>query len=87
MEGATKANFWTSKIAVLALTEVQLAQPGTVHFQLTASPGTELWVDGAKVSGPVSLSAGNHRVLVRIDPNRIPEKIRLETRDAAFVLN
>jgi hypothetical protein len=25
--------------------------------------------------------------LVRIDPNRIPEKIRLETRDAAFVLN
>ncbi len=87
MEGATKANFWTSKIAVLALTEVQLAQPGTVRFQLTASVGTELWVDGAKVTGPVALSAGNHRVMVRIDPNRIPEKIRLETRDAAFVLN
>ena len=87
MENATKANMWSSKIAVLALTEVQLAQPGTVRFQLAAAKGTELWVDGAKVNGPVSLGAGTHRVIVRIDPNHIPDKIRLETSDAAFVLN
>ncbi|MEY2789190.1 MAG: hypothetical protein RLZZ34_2333 [Verrucomicrobiota bacterium] len=87
METATRANMWSSKIAVLALTEVQLAQPGTVRFQLTAAKGTELWVDGAKVDGPVALGAGTHRVLVRIDPNHIPDKIRLETSDASFVLN
>ena len=87
METATKANMWSSKIAVLAVTEVQLSQPASVRFQLTATKGTELWVDGSKVDGPVSLAAGTHRVLVRIDPNHIPDKIRLETRDAAFVLN
>jgi putative heme-binding domain-containing protein len=87
MESATKANIWSSKIAVLAVTEVQLAQPGTVRFQLLATKGTELWVDGSKVDGPVALGAGTHRVLVRIDPNHIPDKIRLETQDAAFVLN
>jgi putative heme-binding domain-containing protein len=87
MENATKASMWSSKIAVLAVTEVQLAQPGTVRFQLTATKGTELWVDGSKVDGPVSLGAGTHRVMVRIDPNHIPDKIRLETADAAFVLN
>ena len=87
MEGATKANIWSSKIAVLAVTEIQLAQPGTVRFQLTAAQGAELWVDGSKVNGSVSLAAGTHRVLVRIDPNHIPDKIRLETKDASFVLN
>ena len=87
METATKANIWSSKIAVLAVTEVQLAQPGTVRFRLAATQGTELWVDGSKVDGPVALGAGTHRVLVRIDPNHIPDKIRLETQDAAFVLN
>ncbi|MFM7803482.1 MAG: hypothetical protein ACKPGK_03185, partial [Verrucomicrobiota bacterium] len=87
METATKANMWSSKIAVLAVTEVQLSQPASVRFHLTATKGTELWVDGSKVDGPVSLAAGTHRVLVRIDPNHIPDKIRLETRDAAFVLN
>jgi putative heme-binding domain-containing protein len=87
MEGATKANIWSSKIAVLAVTEIQLAQPGTVRFQLTAAQGAELWVDGSKVNGPVALPAGTHRVLVRIDPNHIPDKIRLETKDASFVLN
>lgn len=87
METATRANIWSSKIAVLALTEVQLAQPGTVRFQLSAAKGTELWIDGAKVNGPVSLGAGIHRVIVRIDPNHIPDKIRLETADAAFILN
>jgi hypothetical protein len=87
MEGGTKANIWSSKIAVLAVTEVQLAQAGTVRFQLTAAKGTELWVDGSKVNGPISLAAGKHRVLVRIDPNHIPDKIRLETQDASFVLN
>jgi putative heme-binding domain-containing protein len=87
MEGATKANIWSSKIAVLAVTEIQLAQPGTVRFQLTAAQGAELWVDGSKVNGSVALAAGTHRVLVRIDPNHIPDKIRLETKDASFVLN
>jgi hypothetical protein len=72
---------------VLAVTEIQLAQPGTVRFQLTAAQGAELWVDGSKVNGPVALPAGTHRVLVRIDPNHIPDKIRLETKDASFVLN
>jgi putative heme-binding domain-containing protein len=87
MEGTTKGQFWVSKVAVLALTEVSVANPVKADFKLTANPATELWIDGTKVTGPVQLSAGTHRVIVRIDPIKVPERIRLETADAAFVLN
>lgn len=87
MEGTTKGQFWVSKVAVLALTEITVANPVKANFKLTANPATELWIDGAKVSGPVDLGAGKHRVIVRIDPIKVPNLIRLETTDAAFVLN
>lgn len=87
----TKAQFWTSRLAIYAATEVTVAKAGPVHFQLTAGPGTELWVNGRKAGttgeSSVELPAGTHRVLVKLDPKQVPEVIRLESRDAAFALN
>ena len=87
MEGGTKANFWISKLAVLAMTEITLPQAGRASFSLIANPTTELWIDGKKVSGPLQLTAGLHRVIVKLDPSRVPERIRLETADASFKLD
>jgi len=87
MEGGTRSDFWISKLAVLAMTEVTTTGPAKATFTLTANPATELWIDGAKVAGPVELSAGLHRVIVKIDPAKVPDRIRLETRDAAFRLD
>ncbi len=91
IEEATKAQFWTGKLGLYAATEVTLAQDRQVTFQLAGGPGAELWVGGKKAGGPgastVELPAGTHRVLVRLDPARIPDTIKLESRDAVFGLN
>ena len=86
----TRGQPWTARIAVCAATEVQVTAAGPVRFQLTANPGAELWVAGTKAGGPgtstVTLQPGRHRVLVKLDPKRVPEQLRLESTDAAFVL-
>jgi putative heme-binding domain-containing protein len=88
LEEAVRGQFWVGKLAVYAATEITTAQPGPVNFTLAAGPGAELWVAGQKAGGPgavrVELPAGTHRVLVKLDPRRIPDRIRLETRDAVF---
>lgn len=82
---------WTSRLAYYAATEFSLLQNGTVTLTLTAGPGSELWVDGKKV-GPdgisqLTLTAGNHRAVVRMDPKNVPASVRLESADVSFVLN
>ncbi len=88
---ALRAEGWSSRIGVFAATEVTVAQTGTVHFNLVANPATELWIDGKRVGGngasTASLEAGTHRIVVRLDPKQIPPALRLESTDAAFVLN
>jgi putative heme-binding domain-containing protein len=91
MEDATRAQFWTSKVAVYAATQFETTQAGTVHFELSSAPGAELWVDGKKVGAPgqsaVSVAPGVHRVIVQFTPQHIPDSLRLTSPDAAFVLN
>lgn len=91
MEEATRAQFWTGKLAVYAVTELTVAKAGPVALQLTANPAAELWIGPRKVGGAGSsrpeLAAGTHRVLVKLDPKQIPESIRLESPDASFLLN
>ena len=87
----TKAQFWTSRLAIYAGTELTTANAGPVRFKLTAGPGAELWVDGRKIGGAgdttTELAAGTHRVIVRLDPKQVPEVVKLETKDGAFRLN
>ncbi len=86
-----KSELWSSRLGVYAGTEITVAQAGPVHFQLTANPAAGLWVDGRRIGGAgasqVELSAGAHRVVVRLDPKQIPAFLRLESPDASFVLN
>lgn len=89
MDESAKRQPWAGTLAIYAATELQTAQAGPVTLRLKASAG-ELWVDGKKIGGTgessVELSAGKHRVLVKMDPKQIPETLRLEA-DATFVLN
>ena len=88
---ATKASVWTGRLGIYAGTDFQMSKAGSAQFQLRAGKGAELWIDGKKVGGEgsssVSLSAGTHRVLVRLNPYEIPSEIRLESKDGAFALN
>jgi len=91
IDETTKAQAWTSRLGVYAATEATVATSGPVQFQFRAGEGAELWVDGRLVGGPgnhqVDLEAGAHRVIVKLDPKRIPPAIRLNSPDATFVLN
>lgn len=88
---ALQAEGWSSRHGVFAATDVAAAKAGTVRFNLTAGPGAELWVDGKRAGGngesTVELTAGTHRIVVRLDPKQMPESLRLESKDVQFGLN
>lgn len=90
LEAATKAQAWTSKVAVIAATEIQQAVGGTIRLRLNTADA-EVWVGGKllgtgrEVSGEVP--AGRHRVIVKLDPRKLPDGLRLEGQGVAFVLN
>jgi hypothetical protein len=90
LEAATKAQAWTSKVAVIAATEIQQAVGGTIRLRLNTADA-EVWVSGKllgtgrEVSGEVP--AGRHRVILKLDPRKLPDGLRLEGQGVAFVLN
>lgn len=87
----TQQPAWTARLGLFAATEIRTTAAGPVRFQLTAGEGAELWVDGRRIGGAgastTDLSAGTHRVVVKLDPRKVPEVLRLDSPDAAFVLN
>jgi putative heme-binding domain-containing protein len=89
LEQAVKAQPWTSKVAVVLATEVTVATEGTVRFRLLPATA-ELWVAGKMLgTGPeivASLPAGRHRPILKLDPRRLPEVVRLESENATFAL-
>jgi putative heme-binding domain-containing protein len=91
VDTATKAQFWTSRLKIYAATEIKIAAAGKVQFRWTADPGSELWLDNHKIAdqspATVDLQPGSHRLFVRIDPQKVPDALRIESTDASFVLN
>lgn len=83
LDEAAKAKAWSSRLAVCAATEVSVAVAGSVQFELTANPAAELWVDGQKIGNDgisrTELSAGTHRVIVRLDPKSVPPTLGLRS--------
>ncbi|MBI3851457.1 MAG: HEAT repeat domain-containing protein [Verrucomicrobia bacterium] len=90
LEEASKREFWIGVLNIYAATELQTAKAGPVKLNLDAA-ASEVWIDGKRVGGAgesvAALSAGTHRVLVQIDPKKIPDAIRLESPDATFLAN
>ena len=90
LEEAGKRSAWVGTIDVFAATELQTAKTGPVKLYLDAA-ASEVWIDGTKIGGAgesiAELSAGTHRVLVRIDPKKIPDSISLKSSDGTFLAN
>jgi putative heme-binding domain-containing protein len=67
---------------------LQVAKAGPVTLRL--SGGAEAgWIDGKGVkAGPTTeanLEAGNHTIVFRLDPKKLPEALRLEASDGTFL--
>jgi hypothetical protein len=62
---------------------------GQVRLELTGIQ--DAWLDGQKLESPkpaatvLDLAAGRHRLDVKLDPSRMPEKIRAASPDAEFI--
>jgi len=90
LEASAQREFWVGTLEVIAAAELQTVQAGPVKLTLEGGQG-DLWVDGQRIGGPgesvVTLPAGNHRVLVKINPEKFPEFIRLKTAEGTFLNN
>ena len=90
LDESVKAQAWVGKVAVIAATEVEQGMGGRVVFR-SGAPDAEIWVDGKRwgsgreVAG--DLGSGKHRVVLRMDPRKPPESLRLEAEGTVFVLN
>lgn len=87
LETSSRQEAWVGTLEIIVATELQTAQAGSVKLTLDATQG-ELWVEGKRVGGTgesvIALPAGTHRVIVKINPEKIPEFIRLKTSDGTF---
>ena len=55
------------------------------------APGVSVWIDGQDIGGDTELAApltaGTHTIVLRFDPTKLPEYVRVESADATFLAN
>ena len=76
-------------IHVYLRTGFELAEAGEVTFSVAGPLGCALFIDGKKVDGAdntftANVSAGKHKVIVRLDAKDIPRIVRLLCKDVTF---
>ncbi len=73
-----------------AAAQLQTAREGAVSLQL-AGAVEAVWVAGRSVKPgaaiTVDLPAGNHPIVLRLDPKKLPPTLRLQSSDGVFLTN
>jgi putative heme-binding domain-containing protein len=89
-EGA-QANRYAGVMGIYAATQFQVPKTGAVQLALSRSPHLAIWIDGKLVASGTAitadLAAGTHTFVVKLDPKKLPEHLRLETNDGTFLTN
>ena len=90
LELATNVHRYVGLIGIYAATQLQIAKAGTVQLALEGGENASVWMDGKPVPTArdirVDLAVGTHTVVIRLDPKRIPEHLRLGSSDGTFVM-
>lgn len=80
-----------SVTALYLAAQLQLPNAGVVTFKVAGASGAPIWIDGKpQKSGDTitaDLASGNHTVVIRVDPKKLPEKLRLESSVGTFATN
>ena len=73
-----------------AATRFHVAKPGKTSLKLSGVNSPKAWIDGKPVGGgneiTVDLGVGQHTFVVKLDPQQLPEEIRLESGDVTFLV-
>ena len=77
--------------ALYLAAQLQTANSGPVKLKLDGGPITAVWIDGRPQAPGAELSAqlagGTHTIVVRVDPKKLPESLRLESSAGTFTTN
>jgi putative heme-binding domain-containing protein len=87
MEGVA----WRDPQAVFAAARFQVAKSGRVNFRVSGIKDASAWVDGKVCSinsdFQTELDAGTHTLYVKLNAKNLPESLRVESPEAAFLPN
>jgi putative heme-binding domain-containing protein len=74
-----------------AAARFHVAKPGRVSLKLTGLTSPKAWIDGKPVGGASDISnelpSGAHTIVLKLDPQQLPEAIRLESREVTFLVD
>jgi putative heme-binding domain-containing protein len=80
----------TNREVFYAAAQFQTAKPGSVRLRLDGVNSPKAWLDGKPVGGQEEitsdLAAGSHTLVVKLDPAQLPGRIRLQSAEAAFLV-
>jgi len=87
IENAAPEHRIVGVVGIYAATRLQIAEAGTVKLTFSEMPQA-VWLDGKpqNSNGTVSveLAGGTHTIMVRLDPKKLPENMRLESTAGNF---
>jgi hypothetical protein len=77
--------------ALYLAAQLQTPTDGLVKFKLEGNPVAAVWIDGkaqpAGIEFGAGLTAGTHTIVVRVDPKKLPETLRLVSSTGTFATN
>jgi putative heme-binding domain-containing protein len=89
IQSIMKQNKYAGLVGIFLGAKFQVATGGAAHFKLSHSPGASVWIDGKPINANAEFNAqlagGAHTVMLRLEPTKLPEHLRLESGDATFL--
>ena len=92
IQRAANVERYIGLVGIYALTQLDVAKAGSVRLRVEGTDSATVWIDGkAATVAPggvveATLSAGSHPLVVRMDPKKLPENLRVGTSDGTFVV-
>ena len=91
IQNTMKQNKYAGLVGIFLGAKFQVATGGATHFKLSDAPGASVWIDGKPIDANPELNAqlagGTHTIILRFEPTKLPEQVRLESGDATFLTN
>lgn len=86
---ALNVHKYVGLVGLYAAARFQSAGAGNANLKLTAAPALGAWIDGQAIKledlAKTKLTAGNHTLIVKLDPKKLPETLRVESTDVTFL--
>jgi hypothetical protein len=82
---------WRDPQAVFAAARFQATKSGPITLRFSGAADAPVWVDGKSFTVhsdlQTKLEAGTHTLYVKLNAKNLPDTIRVESPDAAFLPN